>query len=302
MNRNDSRTFWISIGLALFSVLVLYSYTNEQKADLTSKFGEKAQVVVAKADINEMETIVASMIEVVDRPKDFIEPGAVANPDIVVGQVALVPIKKSEQILESKILKPGPVTGLSMQVAPGKRALTLPIDEMRGVAKLIKPGDRVDLIASVEVGRGATQKREVKTVLEDVTVLATGLKIANELPRLFETVGKEDYIKNIRADTTFNNITLEVEPREAQNLVYILSTSPGSLFMTLRHPSDRMKVNLPQTNVESLLGRVSTDEMREQFRAPASAMPAQRAPVLPSSPTPERRMPPKQRKPGFREL
>jgi len=296
MNKNESRTFWISIGLALFAVLILYSYTNEQQTALTSKFGEKAQVVIAKSDINEMETIVASMLEVVDRPKDFVEPGAIAHPEEIIGQVALVPIRQKEQILESKVLKPGPVTGLSMQVAPGKRALTVPIDEMRGVAKLIKPGDRIDIIAAVDVGRGATQKREVKTILQDVTVLATGLRIANELPRLFETVGKEDFIKNIRADTTFNNVTLEVEPSEAQNLVYILSTSPGSLFMTLRHPSDRMKTTLAQTSVDSLLDRVSVIDVRDQIRGPAAAAPV-------PAPAPAVTKPPvKKPRNGFREL
>lgn len=297
MNRNESRTFWISVGLALFAVLILYSYTNDQQANLTSKFGEKAQIVVAKTDINEMDTIVASMLEVVDRPKDFVEPGAISNPEILIGQVALVPIRQKEQILESKVLKPGPVTGLSMQVAPGKRALTVPIDEMRGVAKLIKPGDRIDIIAAIDVGRGANQHREIKTLLQDVVVLATGLRIANELPRLFETVGKEDFIKNIRADTTFSNLTLEVDPSEAQNLVYILSTSPGSLFMTLRHPSDRLKTSLAQTSVESLLGRPSIAEVGEQFRMPATAAPA------PAAPTPAPRKPavPK-KKNGFREL
>lgn len=296
MNNNESRTFWISVGLAIFAVLLLYSYTNEKQSDLTSQFAEKAQVVVAKTDINEMENIDVSMLEIVDRPKNFIEPGAIPNPQIAIGQVALIPIKKGEQLLESKIMKPGPVTGLSMQVAPGQRAVTIPIDEMRGVAKLIKPGDRVDVIAAVDVGRGASQRREVKTLLQNTVVLATGLKIVNELPRLFETVGKEDYIKNIRSDTTFNNITVEVSPQEAQNLIYILSTSPGSLFMTLRHPSDRVaNVSLAETTVDSLLNRPSRPTIDAQIRRPASVQP---------KPTPSKVLPQKKRKSagGFREL
>lgn len=296
MNKNESRTFWISVGLAIFAVLLLYSYTNEKQSSLTSQFAEKAQVVIAKADINEMENIDVSMLEIVDRPKNFVEPGAIPNPQVAIGQVALVPIKKGEQILESKMMKPGPVTGLSMQVAPGQRAVTIPIDEMRGVAKLIKPGDRIDVVAAVDIGRGASQKREVKTILQNVVVLATGLRIVNELPRLFETVGKEDYIKNIRADTTFNNITVEVNPQEAQNLIYILSTSPGSLFMTLRHPSDRStETRLASTDADQVLDRVSTNSIADQLRKPASA-----ARAIPTQ-LPEKKKPKKKRA-GFREL
>ena len=281
MNQNESRTFWISILCAFFAMLILYSYTNEQKSQLAQQYAEEVLVVVAKSDINEMETIDASMLEIAKRPSTFAEPGAIANPDEIVGQVALVPIKATEQVLESKVMKPGPVTGLSMQVAPGKRALTIPIDEMRGVAKLIKPGDRIDIIAAVDVGRGANQRREVKTLLQNVTVLATGLRVVNELPRLFETVGKEDFIKNIRSDTTFGNITVEVSPKDSQKLVYILSTSPGSLFMTLRHPSDNKANQLAQTTVDSLLNRTSVSTVRKQVRKPASVPKARPATKLP---------------------
>lgn len=273
MNQNETRTLWISVGSALFAVFLLYSYTQEKSADLMKKFGAKKRVVIAARDINEMETIDETMLQIVEKPIDFIEPKAVSNPEEAVGQVALAPIKKDEQVLESKIMKPGPVTGLSLQVSPSKRAVSIPIDEMRGVSKLVKPGDRIDLIAALDVGKGADQKREVKTIMQDVVILATGLKVANELPRLFETSGNETFIRNIRADTTFSTITVEVDPKEAQDLIYILSTSPGSLFMALRHPSDRSKNRLPVATIEGVLGKVNNNLINRQTRVPASPPP-----------------------------
>lgn len=273
MNNNETRTLWISVGAALFAVFLLYSYTQEKSADLMKKFGAKQRVVVAARDINEMETVDETMLQIVEKPVDFIEPEAVSNPEDAVGQVALAPIKKDEQILESKIMRPGPITGLSLQVSPSKRAVAIPIDEMRGVAKLVKPGDRIDLIAALDVGKGADQRREVKTIMQDVIILATGLKVSNELPRLFETSGNETFIKNIRADTSFSTITVEVDPKEAQDLIYILSTSPGSLFMSLRHPSDRTKNRLPIATVDGVLGKVDTNLINRQVRTPAAAPP-----------------------------
>jgi pilus assembly protein CpaB len=292
MGNNEARTLWISIGAAFFAVFLLYSYTQERSAELTKKFGAKQRVVIATKDINEMETIDESKLSIEDRPVDFVQPQALQDPERAVGMVALAPIKSGEQILESKIMEPGPVTGLSLQVAPTKRAVTIPIDDTRGVAKLLKPGDRIDLVAALDVGRGATQRREVKTILQDVVVLATGLRIVNELPRLFERVGQTDFIKNIRADTNFSTITVEASPQEAQNLIYILATSPGSLFLTLRHPSDRAKVNLTQSNVDTLLNRVDSAALADSMRAPAavSAPMSQPAPqVAPSRPAPKRK-------------
>ena len=255
MNPNETRTLWISVFVALFGVFLLYSYTQEKSDQLTKDFGTMSRVVVAIKDINEMQTIDETMMQIVERPTKFVHPDAINNPEMAVGKVALAPIKKDEVLLESKMLMPGPVTGLSLQVNPGKRAITLPVDETRGVAKLIKPGDRVDILAALDVGSGLQQKKEVRTFLQDVPILATGLRISNELPRLHERVGNEDFIKNIRADTNFNSITVEVSPKEAQNLVYILATAPGSLFLTLRHPSDVCpKPNIPTTTVDSLRG------------------------------------------------
>jgi pilus assembly protein CpaB len=170
-------------------------------------------------------------------------------------------------------MEPGPVTGLSLQVAPSKRAVTIPVDEMRGVGKLLKPGDRIDVVAALDIGSGPAQKREVKTIMEDVVILATGLKIVNELPRLYEKMGRDEYIKNIRGDTTFTNVTVEATPKEAQDLIYILSTSPGSLFMTLRHPSDHTKNRMVSSTVESVLGKITSPLITQQVREPAQVAP-----------------------------
>jgi|FLYM01.1.fsa_nt_gi pilus assembly protein CpaB len=273
MNQNEARTFWISVGAALFAVFLLYSYTQEKSAQLTKKFGAKQRVVVAVKDINEMETIDETMLQIVERPVDFIEPQALSDPEGAVGQVALAPIKKDEQILQSKIMKPGPVTGLSLQVAPSKRAVSIPIDEMRGVSKLLNPGDRIDIVTALDVGKGVAQRREVKTLMQDVVILATGLRVVNELPVLYEKMGRDDFLKNLRGDTSFNTITVEASAEEAQDLIYILSTSPGSLFLTLRHPSDHTKKRIPESTIESLLGQVTKAVLTQQQRVPAAAPP-----------------------------
>ncbi|NQZ02909.1 MAG: Flp pilus assembly protein CpaB, partial [Bdellovibrionales bacterium] len=124
MNQNETRTLWISLITAFAAVFLLYSYTQEKSAELTKDFGTKRNVVVAAEDINEMQTINETQLQMIERPEKFVEPNAVLNVEEAVGLVALAPIKKGEQVLMSKIIKPGPVTGLSLQVAPSKRAIS----------------------------------------------------------------------------------------------------------------------------------------------------------------------------------
>jgi pilus assembly protein CpaB len=289
MNQNETRTLWISVGAALFAVFLLYSYTQERTNELTKKFGSKQKVVVAAKDIGDMETLDESKLKIIEIPVEYAQNGHIKSMTDADGKTALAPIREGEQILENKIIEPGPVTGLALQIAPSKRAVTIPIDESRGVAKLIKPADRIDIVVAIDVGKGATQRREVKTLMQDVVVLATGLRVMNDLPRIFEKIGKDDYIKNIRADTNFNSITVETSPLEAQNLVYILATSPGSLFITLRHPSDRAKVNLTETSVDTVLNRADSMMLQDAMRAPAAVAPPPPppAPILPVAPKPK---------------
>jgi pilus assembly protein CpaB len=282
VNQNETRTLWISVFAALAAVFLLYSYTQQKSAELTKEFGAKQRVVVAAVDINEMETIDETMLQVVERPAAYVQPQVFNDPEEAVGQVALAPIKKDEQVLQSKTIKPGTLTGLALQVSPSKRALAIPVSDTNAVAKLIKPGDRVDIISALDVGKGPAQHREIKTMMQDVTVLATGGRIANDLPIKFERNGKDVTSKSSREDIDFSTITVEASPEESQDLIYLLSTSPGSIFLTLRHPSDHSKKRFPESTIESLLGKVSQEMLNLQQRVPAS-VPAP-APTPPEKP------------------
>lgn len=275
---NESRTLWISLGSGLFAAFLLYSYSQEKKAEYDKTYGTKKNVVVAKQNIEEMRTIDDTMLEVVQRPADFLEPGSIQDPEIAVGQVAGKPIKKGEQILDSKLLLPGADTGISLQVAPSKRAVTLPVDEVRGVAKLIRPGDRIDIYAAIDSGRGLTQKREVAMIMQDVVVLATGINVVNNIPRSVEadSSGKNIIMTPLTSDTKYSSLTVEATPKEAQDLIYIISTAPSNIYFTLRNPNDRaVPPRMPSSSSDSVLGRS------------AEPPPAAAAPVAPPAFTPQ---------------
>ena len=139
---------------------------------------------------------------------------------------------------------------------------------MSGVAKLLKPGDRVDLIGAVSIGSGQNKRTEVKPIMQNIPILATGTRISNELPVLYERnkKGNEVIIRNLSRDTKYSNITLEVTPQQAQTIIYILNQNPKDLTMVLRHPTDTGPVPVRSTTAETILGR--------KRRVPASKSPA----------------------------
>ena len=196
-------------------------------------------------------------VEYKELPINFIQPGAITDPDEAINMIAAVPIQEGEQILANKLLAPGPITGLSHQVAPNKRAVTISIDEVRGVGRLLRPGDRVDILAALQSGTAKNRKMEVKTIMQDIVILATGVHVTNNIPRSLEVSGGDSYYRNLNGDTTFKSITLEVSPKEAQDLVFLQVSATGGIYLTLRNSVDRFKKKNPSSHIDSLLGKTS---------------------------------------------
>ena len=240
MNR-EAKNLWISLGAAVFSIFLIYSYIQEKSFEAAKGYGDSVQVVVAKQDIKAMQTINESMLSIEKRPSKFVEKKSVKNSESIIGQVALAPISSGEMLLSNKVLQPNPVTGLSLQVAPTKRAVTIPVSDAKAVGRLIKPGDRIDILSTFDVDKGNKKIKEVHTVFQDITILATGHRIQNQLPIVKETSGNTETLISVQEDVKFSHVTVELSPSEAQDLVYILSVHGGELYMTLRHPSDHTR-------------------------------------------------------------
>ncbi|MCX7977815.1 MAG: Flp pilus assembly protein CpaB [Bdellovibrionaceae bacterium] len=257
---SETRNLWISIGAGLFAAFLLYSYSQEKKAELEKRFGETVRVVVAKEDISEMQTIYDTMLTTEERPKDYVLPDAIKLPEEVVGNVAGIPIKKGQIIVKNMLLSPGPDTGIALQIAPTKRAVTIPVDDVRSVAKLIRPGDRVDIFAALDVGKGANVRREVALLMQDVVVLATGVSVVNNIPRVFEMDDAGSMLTqySLTGDTKYSTVTVEASPKEAQDLYYLLSTAPGNIFFSLRNPNDRQPIGpMSSSTVDSIIAKAT---------------------------------------------
>ena len=290
MGSNETRNLWLSILFGVFASFLIYSYSQEKKAEYDKKFGAIKTVVVAKEDIRELAIINETMLETITVPAEYVDPSAVGNKEEIVGKVAAIPIPKKQQISKNLLLIPGADTGISNQVALNKRAVSIPVDEVRGVAKLIRPGDRVDVVVALDTGKGVTQRRESIILMQSVEVLATGVSIVNNIPRVMEMDpnGKNIIQTNLTGDTKYSTITVEASPKEAQDLIYILSTSRGNIYFTLRNPNDQAAPSrLPSSTSESVLGRPSADAAPlvapPVFQAPAYVPPAKPAPAKSSS-------------------
>ena len=273
MGPNESRNLWISIGAGVFAAFMLYSYSQEKKAEIEKIAGDKVRVVVAKDDIHEMDTIYDNVLEVKEKNREDVEPDYVDSISSLVGGVAAIPIKKGQTLTKNAIVEVGPETGLAIAVAPGKRPITIPIAPERANAGLIRPGDRVDIYAMIDSGRGLNQKREVSLFDQDVTVLATGVNVSNNLPRTIEKdpSGKGLVQTTLTGDTKYSSITLEVKVEQVQDLIYLTANNPSCITLVLRNPNDRKPLpRLPASSAESIQSRTSAAVTGSSSQAPAN--------------------------------
>jgi len=269
----NSKAMTLSLLMAGIAVFFVTSSVSSIEEEAKKKFGDEITVLVAKVDIKEMDTILDGMIEPRSIPRRFVEPSAVAFNELVkedskeyamevkriIGNVAIVPIKKGEQLSINKITEPNMRTGLAPQVAPGKRAISISVGEVESVGKLIKPGDRVDVIAvlSTQIGPGgdSSNSKIAKTFLQDAVILAVGRNITNNIARKIESEGSngKTHIKSLSEFDGYASVTLEVDPAQAQGLAVIMADPMNKIYLTLRNNDDTDRTNLNGIRKNDLL-------------------------------------------------
>jgi Flp pilus assembly protein CpaB len=152
--------------------------------------------------------------------------------------VIIVDLKRNELLLESKLAPLGMTSGGVAAVKDiDKRAMSVKVDDVIGVAGFIKPADRVDVMVTIESEGGKQANMMSKMILENVKVLASGTQM--------ERKGKDEEPKPVQV------ITVEVDVEEAEKLA--LASTQGKLRLALRNPLNSEKVLTKGANVGALL-------------------------------------------------
>lgn len=249
----NSRAFTLSLVIAGIAVFMVWSYIDGVESGFKEQYGSEVPVLVAKTDIKELELIDDRKVTLVNVPQKFKMPGAFSSPEEVYNTIAAVPIKEGEQITKPRVTWPGDRTGLSRQISVGKRAFSVQVSEQQAVSRLIKPGDRVDILTLVDYAGGRKEMLKVKTALQDVYVLATGKYVTKEIPMVGYKVDKEVKTMNLNTYTDFNTVTLELTPYEVQKLIFLITAGQG-IYLSLRNNDDKTIERISATRLFDVLG------------------------------------------------
>jgi len=186
--------------------------------------GSANKLVVAVSDIDLGSRLTPAMLKAVEWPASSMPKGAFATPAELDSRVLRTSVLSGEPIIESKLAPVGSKGGLSAVVAEGKRAMTVRVNDVIGVAGFALPGNYVDIIVNTqeEGPKGGANKDQTisKIVLEHILVLAVAQEVGRD-----ETKPK-----------VVSAVTVEVTPEQAEKLD--LARSVGSLSLMLRNQVD----------------------------------------------------------------
>ena len=241
----------LSLIAGVAAVILAARWVGQQAAQNTSP------VVVAARDLEPGAPLTASMLQQTPWPAGAVPVGAFEDAKKLEGRVIRTPVFKGEPVLEPKLAPEGTKGGLTSIIQNGKRAISVKVNEVVGVAGFALPGSYVDVMVNATDSKN---KSVSKIVLRRILVLA----VAQEANR------DETKPKVVSA------VTLEVTPAEAEKID--LARSIGSLSLVLRNAIDNNDTETAGTDREDLLGKeVAAPVARVAASAASAAAPARRA-------------------------
>ena len=194
---------------------------NSAEAPVAGASLSTTPVVVAALEIPFGQKIEASHLKAINWPEETMPEGVFNDPAVVVGKIANTKIMQNEMVITSRIVDEVGGSVLAAIVSPNKRAVTLRVNDVLGVAGFLLPGNRVDILATRQENN---ERPQTETILEDLKVLAVDQTASTE----------EDKPIVVRT------VTVEADPKEAERLV--LASEEGSVQLVLRNPTDDSRI------------------------------------------------------------
>jgi pilus assembly protein CpaB len=226
--------------LGLVTSILVFSWLQNEKNKLMAAplpLMKKVPVLVANADFSWGTKLTPEMVQVQELPSDALPEGHFSKQEDIRDRVLLADLRRNEMVLESKLAPIGSSGGVAAVTDMNKRAMSVKVDDVIGVAGFIKPADRVDVMVTIEPEAGKQGHAVAKIILENVKVLAAGTQM--------ERKGKDEEPKPVQV------ITVEVDVDEAEKLA--LASTQGKLRLALRNPLNSERVLTKGAQVGSLL-------------------------------------------------
>lgn len=257
----EKKGLLIAVGFGLLAAFLFFIWMNRIQKDLDEQAKLKiknmqenmAEVIFAKRDIQQGESITEEMIYTKLKEKNKIPPGVVISSSRVIGTIAREAIQKDSVIMSDQLKwQTTRDTTLSMRTPIGKRAITISVDNISLLAGMMSPGDYVDVIGLIALPLQVEGKQSIEAatvpLFQNVLVLALGTNIRTPEEQGRPRAGGESNKDSGEASPL---VTLALSPEEVNLLAFV--QEQGKIRLVLRSPGDAKVLPVQPANWETLL-------------------------------------------------
>ena len=150
-----------------------------------ARFGTRRPVAVALRGLGVGHVLTGDDVAVREMPAAFVPTGAADSRGAVVGRAVVVALFAGETVLEAH-LAPAGLRGLAAHLAPGRRAMAVPVG---AASPAVHAGDAIDVLATFE-GEKTFAVAEAATVLDVGTDAVTVALSADETGQVADAVAR----------------------------------------------------------------------------------------------------------------
>jgi pilus assembly protein CpaB len=229
----------VAVGCGLVAMLGVQQVLSNDRGDGI----EKVRVLVARVDIEPGVPLTKDNVDFRLMPKEGVPDAAVSKPEQYEDRALTTRVYMNQVVCQPQLGEKG-VFGATINIPDGMRVVTIPVNATTTHSGMLKPGDRVDVLATFQLtrpGRGSITM--TKPILEYIEVFATDSVRS----------GAEDPSRQTAAKDGVKNVSLLVNVK--QGTVLKLAESKGTIHLMLRSKSDVLRndrTDLDENSLESL--------------------------------------------------
>lgn len=248
-----------AVAVGAIAVFLIYGYVGSVKDEAYGE-AERVKVFVVKQQVAKgtygEETANNGLIEEAEIPKKFFPPNAIRSLDDIGGKVAIADLAVNQIVTTDMFADPAVVNvtfadRLEKINQEDQVAITIQVDQIRGVAGLLQPGDYVNVMstgvcdsgdvasstgnedteaaAEAGCGGGVLFEQQARYVYQKAQILAVD-QTPVALPGEVSAAAEGEEAAPATPQVGSGLLTLIVPAKAAQ---YIASLEPGNIYLTL---------------------------------------------------------------------
>jgi len=246
---NINKKFVALVVSILVGVLSIWGFKTafDHKVESMTQKGPEVTYVVASKELLAGNLISADTVSQRNIPSDYQQSNAVLATDFdsIDGLPLKVDLKPGDIVMYSMVDAKKDIAKL---IPPGRRALTIPVDDESSISTMLKPGDLIDLMVTLQ----SAEKTATVPLMQGVKILATGKQT--------------DVSDEVSDSTGYTNITLDVSADDAKNIT--LAASMGRISAILRNPDDQV-----MSDTSSFIRLINTQKEQASKSVQPTSMP-----------------------------